>query len=50
MFITNRDLYETLYASEVESGDDFEIQEIIPQGEDDVNKLLSELKREGIIR
>ena len=50
LFISNPTLYGNLFGKEVKNeGIDFEVEEVLPENEDDVRKLLSDLKREGII-
>jgi hypothetical protein len=49
IFISNPDLYSTLF-DDNQTEEDFEIEAVVPETEDDVNKLLAELKREGVIK
>jgi hypothetical protein len=50
IFISNPTLYGDLFGKEAKNeGTDFEVEEVLPENEDDVRKLLSDLKREGII-
>lgn len=49
LFASNPELFNELYATENKEGD-FEIEEILPQSEDDVQKMMAQLKREGVIK
>jgi hypothetical protein len=51
LIISNPELYQQVYGDELRDPDDpnFEVDEIIPESEEDVMKMLSELKREGVI-
>jgi len=40
-------LFYQLYSEPKE--DDFEIEEMVPESEDDVKKMLAQLKKEGVI-
>ena len=47
LFASNIDLYNQVYSPENE--ENFDVTEIIPESEEDVEKMMAQLKRDGII-
>lgn len=47
LFASNPELFNTIYNKPEE--EEFEIQEFVPESEQDVQNMLAQLKREGVI-
>lgn len=47
LFASNPELFQKIYS--VDEEEEFEIEEIIPESEEDVRKLMAQLKRDGVI-
>lgn len=51
IFASNPELYQEMFKEEkFESPEDLDIEELVPESEADVHRMLSQLKREGVIK
>ena len=48
LFVSNPPLFQELYQDPKE--EEFEIEEFAPQTQEDLDKMLAQLKREGVIK
>ena len=50
--LAHPELYEDVFndAATFEEGKDFEVEEIVPESPEEVDSLLMELRREGVIK
>ena len=48
LFTSNPELFHKMYS--VEEEEQFDIEEIIPESEEDVKKMMAQLKRDGVIK
>lgn len=48
LFASNPQLFQELYNAGPEN-EEFEVEEFVPQTEDDVQRMLMQLKKEGVI-